>query len=235
MVAALRSVCREPSGSPAPPKPRALRFGRALAALAAAGLLGLVLWRPPAVMDRIAAFAPREAHAALGEAAILAYAGDALCAPDAEARRALQAFVNRLAPQGAAEGPIVVKIADLADPPAPALMAPGGRALVFRRTVEQGPAALAEALAVAIASAERRQPTTEALRAAGARGVIGALSGDLGYGGLAQAARAKLVAPDVTADDAVRAALMLELAGLGVGAEPFTSSAWRAIRRACGP
>jgi hypothetical protein len=234
MVAALRAVCLEPVAPP-PARPERRRWPAALALSLLLGLAAVLLWRPPAVMDRIAAFAPPEARAALGEAAVALHAGALICAPDAAARQALAAFAARLAPGGLDEGPLAIRLAAL-PPDAPrAAPAPGGLVLATRRAVEAGPEAFAEAVAIAAAQAERRPPTAEALRAAGVRGVLGALSGDLGYGGLATAAAARLAEPDVTSDDAVRAALMLEAAGLGVGASPFPETGWRALRRACGP
>lgn len=233
MIAAIRAV-REGLAAPAPPRRtrRPLRrAGMALVLLAAALAIAAAV---PALTDRLGAAIPREARAALGEAAADAHIGARGCETPA-ARRALDALAARLSPEGGPFEPIRVRVLD--SPETTARPAPGGRIVLPLGAIAAaaGPADVAETLALAMGRALARSPTGAALRGAGASGLLGALSGDLGGAGLTAAAAAALSAPqpEPSPREVAIAARVLE-AAFSDGAPPLLSDeGWRSLRAIC--
>jgi hypothetical protein len=233
MIAAIRAV-REGLAAPAPPgrRRRSLRrIGLALVLLMAALALAAGV---PALTDRIGAAIPREARAALGDAAADAHIGARGCETPA-GRRALDALAARLSPDGGPFEPIRVRVLD--SPGKAARAAPGGRIVLPSGAIAAaaGPADIAEALALAMGRALARPPTGAALRGAGASGLLGALSGDLGGAGLTAAAAAALSAPlpEPSPREIARAAKVLAVAIPGNAPPLLSDGGWRALRAIC--
>jgi len=222
---------------------RARRLARRAAGLAALALTAAALWLGmPRLIDALAARTPLAARAALGDAAIMRFAGAAACDTVA-GRRALIALGRRLS---AAVGgaPVVLRVVALPAPappvpasPAPALPAPGGRVVLFAATLDaaETPDALLRAAAGALAQAAARSPTAAALRGAGLSGPRLALSGDLHSAGLTEAAAENLRAPALAPPETVAAATARIMAALSAdGAPPLSGAAWRALKAICG-
>ncbi|MGF1657832.1 MAG: hypothetical protein ACFCUS_00200 [Rubrimonas sp.] len=166
MIAALRAVSGafEPRETGAPRRRRGRRLAIS-AALAAA--VGAGLWSAgPTLRERAAQAAPAPLRAALGEAAVAAYAGDGPCAPGALARREMEALARRLDRAAPAPVPHALRLVAVAGP-ALAVPAPGGRiALSAPRLADvEAPRAVVAALARAAARAEGDPPLAAALRA----------------------------------------------------------------------
>lgn len=232
MVAAIGEVCR--SLRSAPVRPRLSRRWRwPLRLVVLAGLLAAGSAAIPPALDRFAEMLPEPGRARLGDAALRMLAGDRLC-DDPAARAALGELARRVSPAG---GPAVgLLVADLPDGAPAAIGAPGSQVLIARGAIAMadGPGALADAVALALAEARAARHTAYALRRAGIGGLPAALSGRLDSRALVEAAVAGLtrVRPVGTAvlDDAaaLRAAMPLDRM-----ARPLGSAEWRTIRAIC--
>ncbi len=177
MIAALRAVSNDFAPSPrvspgAASRPRRKRIARVVAALAIGLGIAAAVWRTgPDAAALLARLTPDRAAAALGDAAVIAFAGDDLCAPDARGRAALarmSALADAAAPQAA---PHAARAIDR-DAPTAFVVAPGGRLVLFAPALArvEGPDALARGLAEALAQARAQPPLEAALRAIGVRG-----------------------------------------------------------------
>jgi len=155
--------------------------------LALCSLAAMVLVLVPALAAQLALMVPPEREQRLGDSvveqlqALLSLGGrdrPALCETPAGSA-ALDALVARLSADAALPYPLRVGVIDHEMPNAVAV--PGGRILVFRGLLDAAstPEEVAGVLAHEIGNVISRDPTREALRAAGTAGILGLLLGDV--------------------------------------------------------
>lgn len=182
MIEALREVC--PGLDAAAPAPRARRRRLALLAAAAIGSIALLVTViVPALAARLAEQIPPEAEIAMGDRTseqilkLLELTGEPARWCEARSgQAALDALTARLGAK--AHVPIRVRVVDHSM--INAFAAPGGRIVIFRGLIDaaESPEEVAGVLAHEIGHVIHRDPTREALRAAGAAGLLGLLIGD---------------------------------------------------------
>jgi hypothetical protein len=234
MVAAILEVCPDLTRPPASPLARLKRpLKLAAAAVAGAALLWGAWAAAPLALDRLAAGLPKAARAALGDGAAEAYAAGRLCDSPA-ARRALAPLADRLS-RGMGGAPVAIRVADVPQPPAPAVAGPGGRVVLFRATLDKAasPGDVAQAAALALTRTPDLALTQATVRAAGVLGGISVIRGDLAAPRLAEAAAALMAAPGP--DDPVGAAALLVAAGLAAesAGAAIPPAGWRALKAVC--
>lgn len=164
---------------------------------------------------------PPEAQRTLGEAAIRAYAGEALCT-EAAGTRALRQFANLL-PRQDAQAPVLL----VARVPSESV-AMGGAVLLGSGTLAAAasPEALASIVLAALKKADDDATLLAALRSAGPAGLPPLLRGAMTAPALVDAAARYLIA----APDPPATAFPGPTALTG----PFRPAAWTALRNICG-
>jgi hypothetical protein len=229
MIAAIRAVRPEPVGPPAPRRRR--RWPGRLAMLAAAALVGWGAWtQAPKLVDPIAGTAPAAARAALGAAAIRAYAGERLCSTPAA-----EAALRTLARRFRSSEPDAQTALWVAEIEGEAVAAPGGQVLLPARVLAEGVGAAAAAAAAALARAAEDPPFVAAVREAGFAGAVEVLTGAVAGPALTRAAVARLARPQPPAE-ADAAARLLAASGFDAAPEAaLTPAARRALAAACAP
>jgi len=154
---------------------------------AVAAVVAMVFFLLPALAGQLALLIPPEREQQLGDAvagqlqSLLAYLGDrkpGFCENE-EGGAALAALATRLAPETPLPYPLRIDVLD--HPLVNAVALPGGRIILFRGLlkVADTPEEVAGVLAHEIGHALHRDPTREALRAAGTAGILGLLLGDV--------------------------------------------------------
>lgn len=186
MLAAIAKVC--PDLHHRPVDRRGVRRAFVWSGGAAAALVLMMFVLIPALAGRLALLIPPEREQQLGDAVveqlktILTYIGTGerpvICdTPSGVA--ALEAMTGRLAPELDMPYPLRVGVLDHGMVNAVAL--PGGRVLLFRGLIEAAstPEEVAGVLAHEIGHVIHRDPTRQALRAAGTAGILGLALGDV--------------------------------------------------------
>jgi Zn-dependent protease with chaperone function len=185
MLDAIGEVCPDLHHRPVDRKGMRRAVVWASGAVAAVALIVFVL--VPALAAQLAELIPPKREQQLGDAVVgqiqslLALAGDRkpqLCENDA-GRAALDRMATRLNPNPELPYPLRVDVIDHGLVNAAAL--PGGRILLFRGLIDAAgnPEEVAGVLAHEIGHVVYRDPTREALRAAGTAGILGLLLGDI--------------------------------------------------------
>lgn len=185
MLEAIGEVC--PDLYHRPIDHRGVRRAVVWAGSAVAAVTLIVFVLVPALAAQLAELIPPKREQQLGDAVVgqlqslLALAGEKkpeLC-DNAEGRAALRHMAERLDPNPELPYPLRVDVIDHGLVNAVAL--PGGRILVFRGLIDaaDNPEEVAGVLAHEIGHVVYRDPTREALRAAGTAGIVGLLLGDV--------------------------------------------------------
>lgn len=156
-------------------------------AVASVALIIFVL--VPIMADQLATYLPPEGEQALGDATFEQIRGALgrenaavrLC-EDSDGLAAIDAMVDRLAPDD--DLPYPIRIAVLDHELVNAFALPGGRVILFRGLIDEAenPEEVASILAHEIGHVVNRDPTRDALRSAGSIGVLGLLFGDFAGG-----------------------------------------------------
>jgi hypothetical protein len=190
MIAAIRAVCPDLTNKPRNRRELPKILFWAGGAIGAVLLIIFVLI--PALAERLAVLIPPKQEALMGEQVvdqIVWILGKASGKPpqfceNPDGRRAIDAMTARM--KGSYSGDISIRVRVLDHPMVNAFAAPGGQVLLFRGLIEaaESPEEVAAVLAHEIGHVEHRDPTRQALRAAGSAGVLGLVLGDFAGGAL---------------------------------------------------
>lgn len=229
MIKAIREVCPDLDAAP---KVERRHVSRVVIWLGAAvgSILLIVFVLAPAIAGRLAEMIPPESEAALGERVADQLVGvfgnfgarDPVC-KGPEGLAALDEMTVRLTKVSNSHVPIRVRVLDTSIINAVAL--PGGQIFLFRGLIDQSesPEEVAGVLAHEIGHVIHRDPTREALRAAGTAGLIGLLLGDVTGGGAIAAVSEAMINAGYTreAEAAADAEAHRILASAGLPSTPF--------------
>lgn len=181
MIEAIAAVCPDLDAAP-PPKGGWLRL-IGLGAGGAAALAGLVWLVLPALADALAPLVPPERERQLGAAVVerlipLAGGPGARVCTAPEGAAALARLTARLTDQ--ADLPFPAEVRVVKSPQVNAFAAPGGQVVILSGLIEsaRSPEQVAAVLAHELGHVAARDPLRGALRAAGAAGLLGLVTGD---------------------------------------------------------